>query len=69
MAVLAYDWEDLQSGRRLACKEGPTPGREGCSPGRECPTPGMERHRPKGQLISKCLFGVIIWTKIATNML
>ena len=30
----AYDWEDLQSGRRLACKEGPTPGREGCSSGK-----------------------------------
>ena len=22
---------------------------------------------PKGQLISKCLFGVIVWTKIATK--
>ena len=23
----------------------------------------------KGQLISKCLFGVIVWTKIATKIL
>ena len=24
-------------------------------------------HRAKGQLISKCPFGVIVWTKIATK--
>ena len=27
------------------------------------------KHIPKGQLISKCLFGVIVLTKIGTRML
>jgi hypothetical protein len=27
----------------------------------------MKTHLPKGQLISKCPFGVIVWTKIPTK--
>ena len=29
----------------------------------------MRSDHAKGQLISKCLFGVIVWTKIATKIL
>ena len=38
----AYDWDDLHQGRRLACKEGPTPGKEETMSRKEEPMPGEE---------------------------